>query len=95
MTLSIITVDMIEACRAKMQGVIVADRDDNPEVRSEIHYDGPDPLHDGSGDQIVVLRADELSSGDPDLTDEEIAEFLTQCWPDLVLAMRDREEQGR
>lgn len=85
----IITADMLRECRAKIDGVIVVDAADQPVVRSAIHYDGRDPIYDGSGDQVVVLEADDLTSVDPDATDEEIAEDLSRRWADLATEARD------
>ena len=87
-----ITVDMIHECRRKMQGIIAADIEGDPIVRSEIHFDGPDPLYDGSGDQIVVLTADDLIPPSDEFTDEDVAEDLTYRWADLAEEARHRWE---
>lgn len=88
-----ITADMIRHCRSVNQGIIVATTEGAPEVRSSVRYDEPDPLHDGSGRQIRVLLADDLSElSDEDVTDEQIAKDLSERWPDLLRAARERFE---
>jgi 8-oxo-dGTP diphosphatase len=80
----VITIDMILQCRSKRDGVIVADSDDRPIVRSAIHYDGPDPLYDEPREQVVVLRADDLSAANSGDTDQDIAVDLSQRWQDMA-----------
>lgn len=88
----IITADMIYECRAKADGVIVTDRNDQPIVRSSIRYDGPDPLYGDDPGQVLVLRADDLTSVNPEDTDQEIAADLSQRWQDMVDEAWDQVE---
>ena len=91
-TTGIITTDMIEHLRRVVDGIIVADAEGDPLVRSKIHYDGPDPLYDGV-DQIVVLDGDPAWNLEVPATDEEIAEDLSARWVDLVSDAWERYEQ--
>lgn len=90
-----ITTDMIDQCRRAHQGVIVADFDDQPIVRSSIRYDGPDPLYGAEPAQVIVLKADDLASVNPEDTDQEIAVDLSQRWQEMVDEAWDRAGEGR
>lgn len=79
----VITTDMLAELRRKHNGVIVADDNGVPKVRSQIHYDGPDPLD--TGEQTIVIDHDPAHDQElPDVTGDEIAADLTERWPDLV-----------
>ena len=87
----IITADMIEHLRRVVDGIIVADTEGEPLVRSKIRYDGPDPLYDGV-DQIVVIDGDPAwfslyDTGKVTTTD------LSARWVDLVSDAWERYEQ--
>jgi hypothetical protein len=90
-TTGIITAADLEHLRRVHDGIIVADAESHPIVRSKIRYDGPDPLYDGV-DQIVVLDGDPVSFSLYD-TDAEIAEDLSGRWTNLVSDAWERYEQ--
>ena len=88
----IITGADLEHLRRVHDGIIVADAESHPIVRSKIRYDGPDPLYDGV-DQIVVLDGDPAPYLKEPATDKEIAEDLSARWANLVSDAWERYEQ--
>ena len=93
-TTGIITAADLEHLRRVVDGIIVADAEGEPLVRSKLHYDGPDPLYDGD-DQIIVLDGDPAWNLEKPATDGEIAEDLSARWTDLVNDAWDRYELER
>ena len=88
-----ITAADLEHLRRVVDGIIVADAEGEPLVRSKIHYDGPDPLYDGV-DQIIVFDGDPAWNVEhPYVTDEELAEDLSTRWADLVSDAWERYEE--
>jgi len=90
-TTGIITAADLKHLRRVVDGIIVADAEGRPLVRSKLRYHGRDPLHDGV-DQIVVLDGDPATFSLYD-TDEEIAEDLSARWTNLVNDAWERYEQ--
>jgi len=85
----IITGADLEHLRRVHDGIIVADAESHPIVRSKLRYHGLDPLYDGV-DQIVVVDGAPASLYD---TDAEIAEDLSGRWTNLVSDAWERYEQ--
>ena len=75
-TTGIITAADLKHLRRVVDGIIVADAEGRPLVRSKLRYHGLDPLYDGV-DQIVVLDGDPAWDLEDPATDKEIAEDLS------------------
>jgi len=88
----IITAADLKHLRRVVDGIIVADAEDQPIVRSKLRYHGLDPLYDGV-DQIVVLDGDPAWDLEDPATDKEIAEDLSARWANLVSDAWERYEQ--
>jgi len=88
-TTGIITAADLKHLRRVVDGIIVADAEGRPLVRSKLRYHGLDPLYDGV-DQIVVVDGAPVSLYD---TDAEIAEDLSTRWANLVSDAWEHYEQ--
>ncbi len=84
-----ITAADLKHLRRVVDGIIVADAEGRPLVRSKLRYHGRDPLYDGV-DQIVGVHGAPASLYD---TDAEMAEDLSTRWANLVSDAWEHYEQ--